>query len=159
MKSIAIQIIVFFLIFQLLSYFKQIDMLSTDTSMAAKEFTLPTTMGSDISLTPTKKTIIYFFAPWCSICHASIGNLQAIYEKNQNIDVIAVALDYMETNEVDDFMSRHQLTFPVAYGNEAVKKAYQVLGYPSYYIVNEQNTVIAKSMGYSTEIGLYFRSL
>lgn len=134
-------------------------MLSTDTSMASSQFELDTTVGQKVSLTPTKKTVLYFFAPWCSVCHASIGNLQAIYEKNQNIDVIAIGLDFVEKGEIDRFVSRHELTFPVAYGNESIKKAYQVLGYPSYYIIDEQNTVISKSMGYSTEIGLYIRSL
>ncbi|OKY25831.1 heme-binding protein [Thalassotalea sp. PP2-459] len=159
LKSIAIQIIVFFIIFQFLSFIKQIDMLSTDTSMASEQFVLETTIGQTVSLTPTKKTVLYFFAPWCSVCHASIGNLQAVYEKNPHIDVIAIGLDFIEQEEVDRFVSRHQLTFPVAYGNESIKKAYKVLGYPSYYIIDEQNTVISKSMGYSTEIGLYIRSL
>lgn len=134
-------------------------MLSTNTNLTAHEFVLTSTMGEQVSLTPKKRTILYFFAPWCTVCHASIENLQLTYQKNPNIDVIAVALDFIEQEEIVEFVSKHELTFPVVYGNEAVKKIYQITAYPSYYVVDEENTVVAKSMGYSTEIGLYFRSL
>ncbi len=159
LRSISIQIIVFFIIFQSLSWFKESNMLATKSKLTKHHFVLPTTVGNTITLTPEKKTVIYFFAPWCHVCHASIDNLQSIYQRNEELNVIAVALDYMDVSEIEDFVAQHQLTFPVALGNEKVKQAYKVNGYPSYYVINEQNTVIAKSMGYSTELGLYLRSL
>ena len=134
-------------------------MLSTDSSLAEYSFVLPTTTGESISLTPTKKTIVYFFAPWCHVCHASIENLQEIYQENESLNVIAVALDYIEENEIEAFVAQHALTFPVAFGNEEIKKAFKIHAYPSYYVLDEDNTVISKSMGYSTELGLYLRSL
>ena len=134
-------------------------MLETEQSLKEYSFNLPTVTGEVISLSPQKKTVIYFFAPWCSICHASIDNLQATYQKNEEINVIAVALDFVDVSEIEDFVAKHQLTFPIAIGNEKVKQAYKVHGYPSYYVINEENTVISKSIGYSTEIGLYLRSL
>jgi hypothetical protein len=85
--------------------------------------------------------------------------LQSLYEKNPNIDVIAVALDYVDQKQVLNFSSKHQLTFPVVYGNEQIKTAYKIQAYPSYYVLNEESTIISKSMGYSTELGLYLRSL
>ena len=141
-------------------------MLSTQTNTAQvidqlKE--VKTLMGKTISLTNMKgehgNTVIYFFAPWCQICHASIGNLQDLYEKNNKINVIAVALDYSSIDEVRAFSKQHHLTFPIALGTEAIKQAYSVSGYPSYYVIDEYNTVISKSMGYSSEVGLYLRSL
>lgn len=134
-------------------------MLATNSDMNGYDFTLTTTTGESASLTAKRKTIVYFFAPWCSVCHASIENLQAIYQKNGEIDVIAIGLDYLNTEEIDDFVASHQLTFPVAYGSEAVKKAYKVYGYPSYYILDQNNVITAKSIGYSSEIGLYLNSL
>lgn len=159
LRSIAIQSVVFFAIFQLLSWFKESDMLSTAADLSHYEFVLPTTVGETIGLTPKQTTVVYFFAPWCTICHASIDNLQKIYQENEHIDVIAVALDYMDRKDINEFVSDHSLTFPVAYGNEEVKKAYRVRAYPSYYVVDESNTVLSKSMGYSTELGLFLRTL
>ena len=117
-------------------------------------------MGETISLNSQgKTTIVYFFAPWCQVCHASIGNLQALFQKNEQLDVIAVAMDYTSSEEVMKFTSQHQLTFPIALGNEAIKQTFEISGYPSYYVLNEENVIIGKSMGYSSELGLYLRSL
>ena len=106
-----------------------------------------------------RRLVLYFFAPWCSICHASISNLQSLYTSHSDIDVIAVALDFTDKKEVMEFVKHHQLTFPIVYGNEKVKHHYKIEGYPSYYVIDENNTVISKSIGYSSEIGLYLRSL
>lgn len=138
---------------------RETSMLSTDTQVSERQFVLDSTAGEQISLASNQKTILYFFAPWCSVCHVSIANLQQTFQKNPNIHVIAVGLDFMEKDEIDNFVARHELTFPVVYGNEAVKHAFQITGYPSYYVLNEENTIVNKSMGYSTEIGLYLRSL
>ena len=89
----------------------------------------------------------------------SISNLQAIYEKNDHINVVAVALDYVDKKEVVEFSSQHQLTFPIALGTEQIKTKFKIVGYPSYYVIDEENTIIAKSMGYSSEIGLLLRTL
>lgn len=139
-------------------------MLSTDTKVEGLNngsfMHVPTLMGETVSLnSKDKKTVIYFFAPWCSVCHFSIGNLQALYEKNPHLDVIAVALDFTDVADVIDFTKEHQLTFPIALGNEKIKQAFSISAYPSYYVISEDNSIIRKSMGYSSELGLYLRSL
>lgn len=121
---------------------------------------VPTLLGKPISLNAQDKTtVLYFFAPWCQVCHVSIGNLQALYQKNEQLDVIAIAMDHTSTNEVKIFTNKHKLTFPIALGNEAIKQVFEISGYPSYYVLSEENVIIAKSMGYSSELGLYLRSL
>lgn len=164
LRNLTIQALIFLAIFQVASFLRETSMLSTDTAVIAASdllFTqVPTLMDETISLNSQgKKTIIYFFAPWCQICHISIGNLQALFEKNEHLDVIAVAMDYSNMDEVMDFTKQHQLTFPIALGNEEIKQAFLISAYPSYYVINEENSIIGKSMGYSSELGLYLRSL
>lgn len=121
---------------------------------------LPTTVGETITLNSTgKTTVLYFFAPWCQICHVSIGNLQTLYEHNQDIEVVAVALDFTSTKEVIRFTNQHQLTFPVALGTEEIKNAFEITGYPSYYVIDQDNVIVSKSLGYSSTVGLYLRTL
>ncbi len=147
---------------------RETSMLSTDKSLdeviiANSDISIdlvPTLMDETVSLNAQgKTTVLYFFAPWCQICHVSIGNLQSLFQKNQQLNVIAIALDFTSKNEVKNFTNKHQLTFPVALGNEAIKQVFEISGYPSYYVLNEENVIIAKSMGYSSELGLYLRSL
>ncbi|WP_310733602.1 MULTISPECIES: TlpA disulfide reductase family protein [unclassified Colwellia] len=160
LKSLFIQAVVFLAIFQALTMFRESDMLSTGEQITPQTVSLETLDDKTIELANFKKTtIIYFFAPWCQICHISISNLQETYENNQQINVIAIALDYVDKKEVFDFSSQHQLTFPIALGTEQIKHQFKIEGYPSYYVIDDKNTVIAKSMGYSSEIGLFLRTL
>ena len=127
---------------------------------ANQQLLLPTLTGEQVSLHSEGKTkVIYFFAPWCQVCHASIGNLQTLFQHNEHVDVVAVALDFTTTEEVTKFTQRHQLTFPIALGNAQVKQTFAITGYPSYYVLDENNVISAKSMGYSSQLGLYLRSL
>ncbi|MFT6207978.1 MULTISPECIES: TlpA disulfide reductase family protein [unclassified Colwellia] len=160
LKSLFIQAVVFLAIFQALTMLRESDMLSSGEQITPQTVLLETLDDKTIELANfNKTTIIYFFAPWCQICHVSIGNLQEIYEKNQQINVIAIALDYVDKKEVFEFSSQHQLTFPIALGTEQIKHQFKIEGYPSYYVIDDKNTVIAKSMGYSSEIGLFLRTL
>lgn len=164
LRSLLIQVIsfvgIFAIIFNVFSWFKETSMLSTDTQISVEADTIPTLMNSTVELhSKDAKTIVYFFAPWCQICHLSIDNLQDFYIKNENVNVVAVALDYIEGGEVSYFAKQHELTFPIALGTERIKKKYNVIAYPSYYVIDEENTVIAKSLGYSTEFGMYLRTL
>ena len=138
---------------------RETSMLSTSDNVVPAQHQIETLMGDDISLQADgKKTIVYFFAPWCQVCHFSIENLQHIYQKNQNVNVIGVALDFVDVEEIKTFTMNHQLTFPIALGNEAIKADFKVVGYPSYYVLDEENTIISRSLGYSSEIGLYLRT-
>lgn len=138
---------------------RETSMLSASDDVVPVSHQLKTIMGNDIALhAEGKKTIVYFFAPWCQVCNLSIENLQNVYQKTPNLNVIAVALDFVDADEVKNFTMNHQLTFPVALGNELVKADYKVMGYPSYYVLDEENTIIARSLGYSSKIGLYLRS-
>lgn len=160
LRNILTQLLVFFLIFHSLSFLRETTMLSTSTSIKDTVIELPTLMGDKIKVhSEGKKTVIYFFAPWCQVCHASISNLQSLFENNEDIDVIAVAMDYLSVSEVSQFNQKHQLSFPIALGNEQIKKHFKITGYPSYYILDEYNTITGRSLGYSSEIGLYLRSL
>lgn len=159
LRSIIIQVIVFVFIFNAVSMLREMNMLSTSDELQPVAHQLTTLDDKKVTLAAKdKKTIIYFFAPWCKVCNLSIDNLQATYQKTPNLDVIAVALDYVDKEQVEKFTSNHQLTFPVALGNERVKADYKVMGYPSYYVLDEHNTIIARSLGYSSELGLYLRS-
>lgn len=159
-RNILIQVVVFALIFNVLSYFKELPMLDKGTELAVEQIVLFDLKESQQPLFETGKTqIIYFFAPWCQICHASISNLQSIYLDKPEISIKAIALDYASVNEIRQFSSQHDLSFPILLGDSELKKRFKIQGYPSYYVLNERGEVKSKSLGYSTELGLNIRSL
>ena len=124
-KNLFLQAIVFILIFNGFSWLRESSMLSGGSQLTDSPV-LSTIDYKQVELkAENKKTLIYFFAPWCTVCHASIDNLQDIYMKNQDVDVIAVALDFVDQHEVDEFVAKHDLTFPIAIGNERIKKEFK----------------------------------
>lgn len=107
-----------------------------------------------------KPTIIYFFAPWCSICHLSISNLQSLYEEEgKDVNVVAIALSYETEEQVREFMQDKSLTMPVLLGTGMVATEYKIDAFPSYYVMDSTFMVMEKSRGYSTEVGMKLRLL
>lgn len=102
-------------------------------------------------------TLIYFFAPWCKICSLSIGNLE--YLDSEKLNVVRVALDYSNLESVQNFAYQHNITNQILLGHEGLKQQFKIQGYPTYYILDEQQKVLAKSYGYSTALGLKLRQI
>jgi thiol-disulfide isomerase/thioredoxin len=113
--------------------------------------------GDMYSLEPSnKKTLLYFFAPWCTVCKMSIGNLDVV--DTDKVNVVRVALDYQSIEEIHAFAKDADVQGTVLLGAERHKKRFNINGYPTYYILNENLQVIKHDMGYSTALGLKLRT-
>lgn len=161
-RSVVTQVIIFAVIFNLISFFHELSLLPSDGEVVAPSFSLPQ-LGAgmlDKRQLAGKNTVVYFFAPWCHVCHISIGNLENLYQdKKDDINVVAIALSYDSVGEVEAFVADKELTFPVLLGNSQVMNQYQVNAFPSYYVFDPQGHITSKSQGYSTELGLRLRAL
>ncbi|RDV26144.1 TlpA family protein disulfide reductase [Alteromonas aestuariivivens] len=133
-------------------------MLPTNGETNIVPITLPTLSGNTHTIAPvaSKRTLVYFFAPWCQICRVSIGNLD--YVDRGEYRVVRIALDYNNPAEVEEFMERADVKGRVYLGTEQTREIFQVTGYPTYYLLDENFTVIDKSLGYSSAIGLKLRT-
>ncbi len=155
------QLLLFIGIFMLISWWQKKDMLATHSAELAPAFTLVTVDGETFRFDPqtqNKKTLIYFFAPWCSICHLSIENIESIRQSapNEN-NYIVVALDWKNQQEVDAFLAEHTLNMPVLLGTKNTRQDFKIKGYPSYYVINSDGYVKSKDFGYTTELGMRVR--
>ncbi|MCH8537876.1 MAG: TlpA family protein disulfide reductase [Alkalimonas sp.] len=104
-----------------------------------------------------KPTVLYFFAPWCSICKYSMPNLEALQRDQADWNMVAVALSYESVSEVEYFISDLGLTMPVLLGSEQMMRDYQIKGFPTYYVFNEAGMLQHKSYGWSSRLGLELR--
>jgi len=150
-------------IFMALSYWQERDMLTTDSNVPVLT---ARALDGKLHQFPDKQqkaehTLIYFFAPWCKICHLSIGNLNILRDQigEERINILVVALDWKNTAEIEDYVAEHDLNFPVLLGDLSWQEQYKVKGFPSYYIVDNNGTVLSKSMGYSSSVGMIARAL
>jgi len=157
----GIQAIVLATIFFAITWWQQRDMLSTEQGQMAPAFSLISMQDELIHFDPakqSKKTLIYFFAHWCGVCHASIDNIEAIKKSlGDSANFYAIALDWKTKEDVETFLAQHDLTIPVLLGNQEVWRNYQISGFPSYYVINKEGKLASKDMGYTTELGMRVR--
>lgn len=128
-------------------------MLSSDGSVTVESSNLVTLDGRvQPLLKGEKRTLVYFFAPWCSVCAVSIGSIDGI--ESEELEVVAVALDYAAIEDVEQFVARHDVNASVLLGNNNLKRQFKIKGYPSYYLINEESEVVARSFGFNTSTGI-----
>lgn len=139
-----------------ISLWQSRNMLSSDGSVFIPQQNLVSLTGQvEPLLAEGKPNLIYFFAPWCKICSLSIGNLE--YLNPDSVNVVVIALDYASREEVEAFVQEHELNIRVFLGHEALKQQFKIQGYPSYYLLNEEQKISSSVYGYSTAIGLKLR--
>ena len=127
-----------------------------ESNSQANNFKLTTLAGESKNiLQPSQKTLIYFFAPWCSVCKFSMSNLDLV---SDNIRTVAVALDYRHLSEISEFVEDIEVKVPVFLGNSEIAENYKVSAYPSYYVIDDNGKILARSMGYSSLAGLLWRT-
>jgi len=152
------------LIFLGLSHWQEREMLDSQSAipvLSAVALDGKTYQIPSASTKTTKKTLLYFFAPWCNICHLSIGNLNILRGQidESELDIVIVALDWQSKEEVERFITEHELNFPVLLGNTDWQSQYKIQGFPSYYVIDHEGKVLSHSMGYSSSIGMLRRTL
>ncbi len=136
------------------------DMVTTGESAPAIE--LQDLQGKPASLTNDngKKVVLYFFAPWCSVCHASSSNINDLRDaySEEDLAIYAVGLGWDSVQELHQFAREHRLTVPVLVGNKRIAAAYRISSFPSVYILDEQHRIAHQLVGYTTALGLRLRT-
>ena len=161
LKNITIQTLIFIAIFSAITWFKELSLLSTSGDIKAPDFELLDINGKQTSLASLsdKPTLLFFWAPWCSVCKFTMPNLQDFYESHSDeFNVVSVALSFQSSDEIVNFIRDENYTFPTLLGNDMLSKDYKIQGFPTYYVIDTDSIVVNKSMGYSTEIGMLLRS-
>lgn len=136
-------------------------MLSAD-GQAAPDLRGMTLTGDvyDLADLEARPAMVYFFAPWCRICAVSSGNLNRLrrWRDPDDIEIVAVALDYGSAEEVREYVERHDLNVTVVLGDTNVSRQWQIRGFPSYYVLDAEHRIIRRDIGYSTQLGLWLRA-
>ena len=148
-------------IFLAITAFQTRNMLSTSDT-PAPELSGPLLDGGEYALADAadRPVLVYFFAPWCRICAAASDNLVRLrrLRDEEALEIIAVALDWQTTEEVRDYADRHDLDLPVIMGSRELGRDWQVYAFPTYYVLDSQHRVTRRDLGYSTQMGLLWRT-
>ena len=149
----AIDIGLLLLVLGGVSHWQTRSMLDTDGSQKVPQIKVVSLNGELSELGGAgKRTLLYFWAPWCKVCAVSMGKLGSL--QHSELNVVTVAMDYGDVSAVQTFIEQHKVTHPVLLGNEQVRHLFQIKGYPSYYLLDENGFIVGRSFGLSSGIGI-----
>lgn len=159
--SLLFEASIIVLVLVIFSWVQNRGTLAADGTVAP-DFTLKSIDGKTYQLSQLKgkKVLIYFFAPWCSICHMSGGNLNALREarSNDELEILVIGLSWEHEQELLEFKNDLELTMPVLIGSDQQMQDYKIKGFPTYFVIDEEGNVTHRSVGYSTELGMRLRT-
>ncbi|OLP66276.1 hypothetical protein BACPU_05780 [Bacillus pumilus] len=113
----------------------------------APDFQLKTLEGKTVSLADYrgKKVLVNFWATWCQPCRTEMPDLDAIRSENDQVEVLAVNLTTTEksVDHIAAFKDELSLSFPVLLDEKGIQARYQVLSYPTTYILDEEGRIMS----------------
>ena len=115
----------------------------------------------DLAQLRGQRVLVYFYAPWCGVCKMSAGNLETLRSlfAEANLSFVAVALDYENQAEARQFLEEHHIPGTLVLGDPKIAQAWQIQGYPTYYLIDASGAIAHATFGYSTLPGLIVRTL
>lgn len=71
--------------------------------------------GSDYDLAAHrgKWVIVNFWATWCTPCRKEMPELSALHAMRSNIEVVGLAYEDIEVPEMQSFLTKHPVTYPI----------------------------------------------
>lgn len=143
------------------STFQSRNMLST-AATGAPALSGPLLRGGSYELkdSGSRPVLVYFFAPWCKFCALSSDNLLRLRQlrADDSLEILAVALAWQDRDEVRDYVARYKLDLPVVLGDKRIAEDWHVYAFPTYYVLDSNHRIRRRDLGYSTQLGLWWRT-
>ena len=117
----------------------------------AIDFALTGLDGIEYRLSDQKGNVVLvdFWATWCPPCREEIPHLKDLYTKfsEQGLVVWGVGLD--EEGALRAYADEHEINYTVLIGKESVGRDYGVQGIPTTILLDKQDRIAFKHVGYS----------
>lgn len=124
----------------------------------APEFTLKDLDGNDVSLSDFrgKWVVLDFWGSWCRFCLQSFPEMKNVYAELHPKGLEIIGIDCRDTDEAwRNAVERFQLPWVSLYnpgGEDNIVKKYEVIGYPTYIIINPTGLIYATSLGETPQL-------
>ncbi len=152
-------LLLFVAIFFAIQWWQTRHLLPADGLASIPDISLANT---DDQITPLhsfrgQSTVYYFFAPWCTVCKATSGELGELARDRSDLNVVAIGLDFANSAEIRAYAAEYQWSFPTLLGNSETAAAFRIDAFPTYYFVDAEGRITNHSVGYTSPWGLRWR--
>lgn len=119
----------------------------------APEFSLPDASGRRVSLQDLQGSPVFlnFWASWCGPCHQEMPDLvEAEKRFGQQVRFVGINLTTEEKSQTaaEQFLQQYQVTYLNLFDTKGkAKKAYQIVGIPTSYLLDEKGRILYRHMG------------
>lgn len=119
----------------------------------APDFQLKDPDGKTWTLTDYtgKVLVLDFWGSWCPPCRKAMPGVQRLHEKFKDKKVAVVGLNKEHDPKADPaaFMSERNYTYQLLLASDQTIGAYKIQGFPSFYVIDTDGTIVFGSVGYS----------
>ncbi len=125
-------------------------------------FSLKTLDGKTVSSADLlgKPAVLVFWAPWCGVCQAENDNVsRAMRWAGERGRVLSVAAGWNDVRQVEGYVQRNGVDYPVLLGGDEQTEAFHVEAFPTAYFLDEQGRIKGSAVGYTTTLGFLARLL
>ena len=158
MKSIVSNILMFLVIYLLVNWWQNRNHLQ-EFPQDIQTLTLKNLQNEDtnIFVNNGKATILYFFAPWCTVCSLNTDAINSLFARDK-FNIIAIGFDWGSVEELIEYQKKQNLSPSILLGTEVIRELFAVSAYPTFYYFNPSGQIIRSSSGYTSQFGLYIRT-
>lgn len=116
------------------------------------DFELPDLAGNTHKLSDFRGKVIFlnFWATWCKPCEEEMPSMQVLSDNLSSFPfvIVAVSIDNDSPENVEKFVKKYGLTFPVLHDRRGkVKEIYKTTGVPETFIIDHNGVIAEKVMG------------
>jgi peroxiredoxin len=115
-------------------------------------FSLKDLNGKKVEIKQFKGKIILinFWATWCAPCKEEMPSMEILHRQfeEKNFVLLTVSVDYGGVKSVQEFINKHQYTFPVLLDPKGeIFDLFKVKGIPTTFLVDKKGKMIGKAIG------------
>lgn len=119
----------------------------------APDFSLKDINGKVVRLSDLrgKVVLLEFWATWCAPCKETIPDLIALDKQyiGKDFAVISIAMDEGSgaIKRLQEFSSRHKITYPILMGSQETSDVYNVRGVPVSFLIDKTGKIVKTHVG------------